>query len=172
MILDLKKISFEDFCTVFGNDSIEMRLAIDACGDGADLGDLWQMTIKDLGGLLEGRLPVCFTKMLDIKQTAYSYLKKRNTINSFFEMYLRLMSRYTSHGTSEEQQASFGLPKFENSEGFLVFAREYFGLKSFTEAENVTLADLYLARKDAYIREMQQRNYNKIIENKYKSHKR
>jgi hypothetical protein len=49
-------------------------------------------------------------------------------------------------------------------EGFLIFARDYFCLHSFTEAGEITLADLILAKKDAYNNVMASRaeqNYNK-----------
>lgn len=42
-------------------------------------------------------------------------------------------------------------------EGFLLFARDYFGLHSFDEAGNVTLADLILAKKDTYNKVMASR---------------
>jgi hypothetical protein len=50
----------------------------------------------------------------------------------------------------------------EWQEGMLVFVRAYFGLKSFGEAENVTIGDYLLAKKDEYNSTIFQRNMAKI----------
>lgn len=64
--------------------------------------------------------------------------------------------------TPEQKQASANCLPVEWQEGMLVFVRAYFGLKSFTEAENVTIGDYLLAKKDEYNTTIFQRNLAKI----------
>lgn len=73
------------------------------------------------------------------------------------------MQDFALKETAESRQAARGLPQFNETEGLLVFVREYFGLHNFTEAEEVTLADVFLAKKDAFIKASFERNYNEII---------
>ena len=52
--------------------------------------------------------------------------------------------------TPDMQTAAGRCLKVDWQEGLLIFARRYFGLKSFTEAEGVLVGDFLMARKDEY----------------------
>lgn len=73
--------------------------------------------------------------------------------------------------TPEQTRASNGLPKQTFAESMLTFGRAYFGLHSFREAENLTLGDLIIARRDAYISAMYERRLQRIQMEKYKNKK-
>lgn len=64
--------------------------------------------------------------------------------------------------TKEQAMAAKDLPKQTFAEGILVFGLQYFGLHNFREAENLTLGDIIIARKDAYNTTMFQRRLNAI----------
>ena len=54
-------------------------------------------------------------------------------------------------------------------ESMLVFSRDYFGLKSFSEAAQTTLGDYLIARKDDYNRKAFERRLNEIQMQKIKA---
>ena len=64
--------------------------------------------------------------------------------------------------TPEEQQAQNGLPKMTMQENMLVFARSYFGLHSFDDAEKVTMAEFLMAKHDTYCGAMFQKKLHDI----------
>lgn len=73
--------------------------------------------------------------------------------------------------TPEQTRASAGLPKQTFAETMLTFGRSYFGLHSFREAENLTLGDLIIARRDSYINALYERRLQRIQMDKYKTKK-
>lgn len=73
--------------------------------------------------------------------------------------------------TAEQTRASAGLPKQTFAESMLTFGRAYFGLHSFREAENLTLGDLIIARRDSYINALYERRLQRIQMEKYKTKK-
>ena len=54
----------------------------------------------------------------------------------------------------------------EFGESLLLFSREYFQLHSFKEASNINLADLLIAKKDAYNKAAFERAYTANITKK------
>lgn len=80
----------------------------------------------------------------------------------FVEDFGKILERLVIPQTPEQKQASSNCLPVEWQEGMLVFVRSYFGLKSFSEAENVTIGDYLLAKKDEYNTAIFQRNMAKI----------
>lgn len=74
--------------------------------------------------------------------------------------------------TPKQQRASEGLPKQTFAESMLVFIRQYFGLHSFKEAEQITMGEIIIARKDAYRSAMFERKMAAIEMNEIKTRKR
>ena len=74
----------------------------------------------------------------------------------------KILERLVIQQTQEQKQASANCLPVEWQEGMLVFVRSYFGLKSFAEAENVTIGDYILAKKDEHNNAIFQRNMAKI----------
>lgn len=64
--------------------------------------------------------------------------------------------------TKEQAEAMEGLPKQTFAESMITFARSYFGLHSFSEAENLTIGELIIARRDAYISAIYERRLQAI----------
>lgn len=93
-------------------------------------GDLSEFEIKDNGKVFE----VLFVREL----------------SKFVEQYINILNSYTLPQSADEKAASAKCQTMTFGEGVLVFARSYFALHSFGEAERITLAELLLAKKDAY----------------------
>lgn len=177
MRIDTSKIRYEDFAA-WADWDVQRQVA-EACGVG-DLGDLWQLRIKDLGKMVANNIPdslhEAFTYESKRKKwwnrrrkiSVKTYFERYNTLKAFMEVFLQTLQDFTMKETPESRQAARGLPSFNETEGLLVFVRDYFGLKSFTEAEEMTLADVYLAKKDSYIKASFERNYNELLTKKAK----
>lgn len=80
----------------------------------------------------------------------------------FLNDFGKILERLVIPQTPEQKQANANCLPVEWQEGMLVFVRSYFGLKSFGEAENVTIGDYILAKKDEYNSTIFQRNITKI----------
>lgn len=75
----------------------------------------------------------------------------------FVEEFAQAMKRLTLKQTTEEMQASEGLVEIGWAEGVLVFVQKYFGLKSFREAEQITIGEIIIARRAQYNQDKFQR---------------
>lgn len=84
----------------------------------------------------------------------------------FLKEFATILERLSIKQTADQKQASAGCLPVEWQEGMLVFVRRYFGLRSFTEAEQVTIADYLLAKKDDYNSVIFDRNLSRIQTNK------
>lgn len=82
--------------------------------------------------------------------------------SDFLSNFEKILKRLLIPQTPEQKQASANCLPVEWQEGMLVFVRSYFGLKSFIEAEKVTLGDYLLAKKDDYNTRLFQTNLAKI----------
>lgn len=72
----------------------------------------------------------------------------------------------------EEELAAKDLPPQTFAESILIFTRHYFGLHSFREAEQITIGEIIIARKDAYNTAMYNRRLQAIQMNNLKQGKR
>lgn len=165
MQVDISKISFEDFESVFGAEEVT-KLVGQLKAE--PFMDLWQLTIADLSCMFHGELPKRVADKMSKSMPTSIYVGRLRYFREFCETFTSSMEEFSIPPTAEGRQASVGLPTFNENEGLLVFARSYFGLKSFTDAEYVTLADVFLAKKDQYITAMYERRLNDIQQRKFK----
>lgn len=70
--------------------------------------------------------------------------------SEFCEDFLRKLKNLTPPMSETERQASAKCLKTTLAESMLVESRRYFGLHSFSDAENITLGEYLIARKDTY----------------------
>lgn len=87
------------------------------------------------------------------------------------ETFAKNLERLSISETAEEKQASEGLPSVSFIEGLLVFAQSFFSLHSFSEASQICMGDILIAKKAEYRRGMMQRRLDKIQIDKMKSKK-
>lgn len=157
MKIDLAKISVLDFFTAYGYDESIVEQASKCAGDNIQM-DLWQLTIKDFGMMMRGEVPQRLQRLFSPEARVVDFLRAKNAISKFTENFIEILKIYTLTQTADEIRAARGVPSYNENEGMLVFVRQYFGLRSFSEAEKVTLADFLLAKKDSYINATFQRN--------------
>lgn len=147
------------------DDASKARLQEDAV---AHFGDPWQLTLKDFFALMEGDL-------------SYLGLTKESSINASIRQYVwmqayqemvvsvtEILKRLQVPQSEEAKKASEFCLKTEKKEGAIVFARKYFGLKSFAEAWDVTISDFIIAKKDEFNGLMFQHAMNNIQRAKLK----
>lgn len=94
--------------------------------------------------------------------TAFEYLTLEG-LPEFVERYTTQLLAFVVPMSAEEKRAANACPKVGVIEGLLMFARDWFHLNYYRDAEQVTLAELLLAKKEAYSRAMFQRAYNNIM---------
>lgn len=123
--------------------------------NGITLGQLAVLTTRGAKGV--------FTKAENEQDVSVFEYYCAEGFAAWFEDYTKKLQRLQPPMTSEEKAAQAACMQVGMIEGLLIFAREYFGLHSFGEAEQVTLGDLLIAKKDAYNKAVYQREYNRII---------
>lgn len=171
MKLDLNKISFADFDVLYKSGIIsdaEVAAAKAAVGSNFDF-NFWGLTLGDIGQMMEGKVPDGVIELFRIQDiSASEFLRRNGAFERFAESFCDIVAQFTIEPSGDEKMASIGLPVFNKHEGFLVFARQHFGLKNYTEAENITLGDFYLAKKESYIQKMFEKNMQSLIKSKSK----
>lgn len=88
------------------------------------------------------------------------YWAKR--FDDFSEEFAKTLSTLQIQPREDEKMASAGLLRMEWGESMLVFLRRYFGLKSFREAEKITIGELLIAKRATYNEELFQRRLSNI----------
>lgn len=81
----------------------------------------------------------------------------------FLEGFCKALKTLTPKANAQAQKAASACLPMTLQESMLIFAREYFGLRSFDEAARVTLGDFLLAKKDNYNKETFAAAYNANI---------
>lgn len=83
------------------------------------------------------------------------YWAKR--FEEFVKEFAKAMKSLTLKQTVDEIQASQGLVQVGWAESLLVFVQKFFGLKSFREAEQITIGEIVIARRAQYNQDKYQR---------------
>lgn len=87
------------------------------------------------------------------------YWQKR--FEEFVKEFAQALQKLTLPATDDERVASQDLLKLEWGEAILVFVQNYFGCRSFKEAEQITIGEILIAKraqynKDKYMRQLGQ----------------
>lgn len=127
--------------------------------EAAKLRDPYTLTLSEFFACCEGDFG-CVVK--DTKNPTTGEVLWLEMFQSFVDDFSKILERLVIQQTPEQKQASANCLPVEWQEGMLVFVRAYFGLKSFGDAENVTIGDYLLAKKDDYNTNVFQRNMAKI----------
>lgn len=121
------------------------------------------LTIADFNALaIHGDLSVILRGKSELELSVFEWYTLQG-LKDFFEGYAKDLEKFAVKGDAKEQRAQAACYKSGAVESMIVFAREYFGLKSFAEAEQVTLAELLLARKYTYNKVM----FSKALQAQY-----
>ena len=147
MQVDLENISVPQFLELCQLDKEAMSRAMQACDPEDYIFDFNQLKLKDLALLNNDQDAECFPKKFE---NAYLYVCFLENLRKFIDEYYTKLSRLQIAKTDIDAYAQAGNEKFYGTENCLIFARSYFGLKSFEEAENVDVQEYLLASRDNY----------------------
>lgn len=86
----------------------------------------------------------------------------------FTQEFIQLLQTLTPKPNPDETRAAQGLLKTDWAEGLLVFMQQWFGLKSYKEAEQITIGELIIAKRAQYNQDKYRRQLAKIQTEKYK----
>jgi len=89
----------------------------------------------------------------------------------FVEEFTNALKSYTLKPTEEEKKASQDLLEISWDEGLLIFMQQWFGLKSYKEAENITIGELLIAKRAQYNQDLFRRKLANIQISKIKRKK-
>ena len=73
-----------------------------------------------------------------------------NRFDEFTKEFAETLNKLSVEQTTEEKRAAEGCLKISWGESVLVFLQKFFGLKSFKEAEKITLGELLIAKRAQY----------------------
>lgn len=123
----------------------------------------YSLTLGQLLTLTEGKENV-FNLQNDGSAYEHIFIDE---LTKFIEGYFKTLESYSIPQTAEEKMASGKCVEVTGVEGLLIFCKNYFNLHNFTSAENITLAEILIAKKDAYNTAIFEREINKIQMRKY-----
>ena len=78
------------------------------------------------------------------------------------EEFTKALKGLTLAPTADEKKASDGLLEVTWGEGVLVFLQQWFGLKSYKEAEKITVGELLIAKRAQYNQDLFRRKLANI----------
>lgn len=108
---------------------------------------MWQMTLGQLIAFNGGDFSSVISDEKKMTLAEFVWLSQ---YPNWIEEFSKVVGALNCPTTAEQRQAANACLPVEWKEGMLIFARRYFGLKSFDEAEGVKVCDFVLAKKDEY----------------------
>lgn len=125
------------------------------------------LTIADLSRLIDGHdvTGIIPNATEPLKLTVFEWYTA-DGLRGFLEEYIQKLEGLQPPLDPAERAAQRACLKVTTTEGLLCFARDYFGLHSFAEAEAVTLAEVLIAKKDTYNKTVFQKAYAKQMQKK------
>lgn len=134
-------------------------------------GSPWQLTLRDFFALSKGDLSyIGLTKSTQLKASVRQYVWMKY-FEEVVQQVAAILKALVHPHTSDADRASEKCLKMGFEESTLVFVRNYFGLHSFTEAENTILSDFIIAKKDTYNNAVFQFTMNELQRQKFKTKK-
>lgn len=130
-------------------------------------GSPWGLALKDFFALSEGDLTYIGLEKADyIKASVRQYIWMMS-FRECVERVTGLVNAFQVPLSDEAKQANEKCLKMGFKEVTLIFVRKYFGLRSFEEAENTTLSNFIVAKKDAFNNGIFQYAMNEIQRKKF-----
>lgn len=135
------------------DDESKARLEEDA---NAHYGNPWELSIRDFFALAENDFSYIGLDSAALHKASVRQFVWLKEFHDICAQIVLILKRLQVPESADSKRASAQCLKVTSKESAIVFARRYFGLHSFTEAENITIADFIVARKDEYNRSMYQ----------------
>lgn len=125
----------------------------------------YTLTLADFFACVKGDFSCVVT---DVDQPTTADVLWVENFVTFIEEFAAVLKRLSIPQTAEQKQAQKNCLPVDWQEGMLVFARKYFGLHNFADAEKITIGDFLIAKKDDYNTAIFERNLHKIQTQKLK----
>ena len=125
------------------------------------------LTVGQFINASNGKVEALFETFEEKRMTAFQYFALM-AFADFVKDFLEKLGSFKIPLTSEENQAADGLPEFTLSEHLILYSFNRFKCGSLYEAEQRTLSEILLLKKEDYINRMYEKKYNAIITKKYK----
>lgn len=155
-------------------------LAVEKCFTDKSIEELKAAAVKHFGSFYDLTFEAfheCsdgdYTKTLgDISDPTVLQVYWIKAFSDFVKLFVEQLSKLQVPQTADEKKAASNLLQVNWDEGMLVFIRNYFGLKSFKEAEQISMGEILIAKRAQYNSDLFQRRMNNIQMQKYKLKKK
>lgn len=109
-----------------------------------------------------------FSHLGDMRNPTVLQVYWIKSFGEFVEEFAEQLKKLTIPQTSEEMQAGQGLLQVTCGESILVFLQQWFGLKSYKDAEKITIGELLIAKRAQYNQDLFRHRLSKIQTAKFK----
>jgi len=103
-----------------------------------------------------------FSNLGDMRNPTVLQVYWVKRFNKFVEEITQALKGLTLNPTAEESKAGQGLLQVTWGESILIFLQQFFGLKSYKEAEKITIGELLIAKRAQYNKDLFQRKLANI----------
>lgn len=135
----------------------------------AKYGSFYDMTFATFHDCSEGD----FSKALgDFSEPTVMQVYYMKAFSDFVTDFVETLKKMQIPQTADEKKASNGLLQVNWDEGMLVFIRNYFALKSFKEAEQITMGEILIAKRAQHNDDLFRKHINDIQMQKIKTKKK
>lgn len=125
----------------------------------------WELEIGQLFKFAESDFSDIVPDDCEMSVAQYIWLQE---FPKWLKSFVDICNKLTIQQTAEQKQASASCIATDWQESMLLFARAYFGLHSFAEAERVKVSEYLMAKKDDYNTKVFERNLTNIQRQKTK----
>ena len=108
-----------------------------------------------------------FSHLGDMKNPTVLQKYWVDRFGKFVDEFSKALKGLSLNPTDEERKASEGLLEVTWGESILVFLQQWFGLKSYKEAEKITIGELLIAKRAQYNQDLFRRKLSKIQMSKF-----
>lgn len=157
-----RNTKYDDFATFEGvlADGEEARLKDAAVRDLYGSQGFMAMPIKDLTDVLQGD-----NTPLRIDGTVFGVYRHKAAVE-WFAQFVDTLQRLTLPPTPEQTRQTQGTMPATIDKAIYFFLRSFFRLHGYAEADNLTVADLLLAKEEAYNAAVVERNISNQLKEK------
>lgn len=132
-----------------------------------DTFDYFGMTVKEFLQLQENKMPKKIERMLKNRRlTFFKYVEILNTFEAGTKQFSAFIEKTNIEQSQDEAMASVGLLDLTAEESILEFLRGYFNLQKYEQAHEYTLYEFMIAKKNAYNRQLFEKNFANLQKNK------
>lgn len=122
-------------------------------------GSMYDLTFSTFHACANGDFSGIFADVKDPTVLQVYWCKR---FADFVQEFAEALQKMQAPQTPDEKKAAKGLLKTDWAEGLLVFLQGFFGLRSFKEAENITVGEILIAKRARFNEDMYRRNLSKI----------